>query len=166
MQQELEEKLAKDFPFMEKKPTLEEQEAEGKIYDLYGAFGCDCDNGWYELLHDLCAEITELYKRYDQPVDIVMDQVKEKYGTLRFYYHHEGKEKGISAIDFPGVSLRFSSKDSELHRQVAEIVDKWEKKSGEVCEKCGKAGVLRKDLSWILTLCDDCYGKIVNKRKE
>lgn len=165
MNAELENKLADAFSFMQKNETLEEQRAKGKIDDLYGAFGCDCDDGWYDVLYELCAEITELYKKQDKPVDIVMDQVKEKYGTLRFYYHHEGENKGISAIDFPGVSLRFSSKDNELHRQVAEIVQKWENKSGEVCEKCGKPGVLRKDLSWILTLCDDCYDKIQSKKK-
>lgn len=165
MNAELENKLADIFSFMQKKETLEEQKAKGRIDDLYGAFGCECADGWYDVLYGLCAEITELYKKQGQPVDIVVDQVKEKYGTLRFYYHHEGEEKGISAIDFPGVSLRFSSKDSDLHRQTAEIVHKWEKKSGEVCEKCGKPGVLRKDLSWILTLCDDCYDKKQQKKK-
>lgn len=160
MKDELEEKLAEDFPFMAQKPTAVEQKADkGRIYNLFGAFGCECGDGWYGLLHSLCAEITELYEKYNQPLDIEMDQVKEKYGTLRFYYHHNGEDRGVSAVDFPGVSLRFTAKDSELHRKTAEIVRKWEKKSAEVCEKCGKTGVLRQDLAWILTLCDDCYNK-------
>ena len=41
---------------------------------------------------------------------------------------------------------------SDLHKVIAEIVHKWEKESGNVCEKCGAAGELRKDLSWVLTL--------------
>ena len=69
MKDELEKKLAEAFPFMQIKETLEEQEAGGGIYDLYGAFGCECDDGWYELLYGLCGEITEAYKKHGAPVD-------------------------------------------------------------------------------------------------
>ena len=140
MKDELEKKLAEAFPFMQIKETLEEQEAGGGIYDLYGAFGCECDDGWYELLYGLCGEITEAYKKHGQPVDIVVDQIKEKYGTLRFYYH-------------------LSQNNGDLRREISDIVIKWEKKSAEVCERCGKAGVLREDLQWIQALCDECYLK-------
>lgn len=159
MKDELEKKLAEAFPFMQIKETLEEQEAGGGIYDLYGAFGCECDDGWYELLYGLCGEITEAYKKHGAPVDIVIDQIKEKYGTLRFYYHHEEAEGGLNAIDFPEGSTRFSQDDIDLRREISGIVDKWEEKSSEVCEKCGRAGVLREDLQWIQTLCDECYSK-------
>lgn len=126
---------------MQIKETLEEQEAGGRICDLYGAFGCECDDGWYELLYGLCGEITEAYKKHGAPVDIVIDQIKEKYGTLRFYYH-------------------LSQNDSDLRREISDIVIKWEKKSAEICERCGKAGVLREDLPWVQTLCDKCYREV------
>lgn len=141
MKDELEKKLAEAFPFMQIKETLEEQEAGGRICDLYGAFGCECDDGWYELLYGLCGEITEAYKKHGAPVDIVIDQIKEKYGTLRFYYH-------------------LSQNDSDLRREISDIVIKWEKKSAEICERCGKAGVLREDLPWVQTLCDKCYREV------
>lgn len=163
MNAELENKLADTFPFMKRKKKLNEQMTKGMVCDLYGAFGCECHNGWYDVIYKLCAEITEVYKKHNQPVDIVIEQVKEKYGTLRFYYHHEKKDKGINAADFSGESTQFSSKDSELYREISDIVDKWEKKSGEICEECGEPGVLRDDLSWILTLCDDCYYKVQEK---
>lgn len=164
MKIELENKLAEAFPFMRKKETLEEQEANGRIDDLYGAFGCECDDGWYDVIYGLCAEITEAYKKYDKPMDIVVDQVKEKYGTLRFYYHHEG-ETVPNAVDYPGGVIRFAPINNELRREIAGIVVKWEEKSAQVCEKCGKAGALRNDLSWVLTLCDDCYSKVIAKEK-
>jgi len=41
---------------------------------------------WYEVIRGLCLDITEVYGKTGLPVDIV-DQVKEKFGTLRFYYH-------------------------------------------------------------------------------
>lgn len=152
----LETKLADAFSFMRNKETLKEQSGKGKVYDLYGAFGCECDNGWYDVIYKLCSEITEAYKKHNRPVDIVIDQIKEKYGTLCFYYHHEETDKGINAADF-------SSQDNKLYCEISGIVDKWEKKSGEICEKCGKPGVLRDDLSWISTLCDDCYCSRRNK---
>ncbi|MCM1298278.1 MAG: hypothetical protein NC203_02985 [Firmicutes bacterium] len=155
MDTELENKLAEDFPFM--RITINPDEPKNR--NRYVGYGCECGGGWYDLLYGMCGEITEAYKKHGQPVDIVVDQIKEKFGTLRFYYHHEGQEKGINAIDFLGASIRISSKDTELHRKISGIVDKWEKKSAEVCERCGKPGVLRKDLSWVLTLCDDCYSK-------
>ena len=140
MKDELEKKLAEAFHFMQIKEPPKEQEADGRICDLYGAFGCECDDGWYETLFGLCGEITEAYKKHGQPVDIVVDQIKEKYGTLRFYYH-------------------LSQNNGDLRREISDIVIKWEKKSAEVCERCGKAGVLREDLQWIQALCDECYLK-------
>ena len=41
---------------------------------------------WYEVIRGLCLDITKVYGKTGLPVDIV-DQVKEKFGTLRFYYH-------------------------------------------------------------------------------
>lgn len=56
-------------------------------------------------------------------------QSKEKFGGLRFY------------ID---------SNVDGLHH----IIAKYESKSYEVCEKCGKKGYVRQG-SWIKTLCDE-----------
>lgn len=157
MKDELENKLAEAFPFMRCNETLGEQFSKGYIKDLYSAFGCECDDGWYDLLYDLCGEITEVYKKYSQPVDIVVDQIKEKYGTLRFYYHYKGSEDVPTALDYLGGVIRFTPIGNELRHEIAQIVMKYEKKSATVCEKCGKAGTLRDDLQWIQTLCDDCY---------
>lgn len=140
MKDELENKLAEVFPFMRAKEDFREQYKKGMICDLYGAFGCECGDGWYELLYDLCTEITETYKKHDKPVDITVEQIKEKYGELCFYY-----------------SFEYSSPDlADVHREVDEIAAKWEKKSAEICEECGKPGALRSELPWIRTLCDDC----------
>ena len=52
------------------------------------AFGIECGPGWYTLLDELCSALqwdTD-YNNYPQ---VVADQVKEKYGTLRFYFSTE-----------------------------------------------------------------------------
>ena len=157
MRTELETALAKKYPFMCRQRSLSEQEQSGRIDDLYGAFGCECSDGWYEILDSMCAEITKAFADEGRAVDLIVDQIKEKFGTLRFYYHFEGQKPGISAIDFLGQgSLRISGGDVPIHKTIAAIVRKWEERSAEICEKCGKPGKLRKDRPWIRTLCEEC----------
>lgn len=59
-------------------------------------------------------------------------QVKEKFGGLRFYVGGAMPEE-------------------------VEVIDQVEEDSYTVCEECGKSGILREDLGWILTLCDAHY---------
>lgn len=151
MRDELEMKLAEEFSFMQKGLTLAQQRANGPINDLYSAFGCECRDGWYELLRSLCTEIDEAYAEAGLPVDIRIDQIKEKFGTLRFYYHtweHADKTPENEAAY------------KEVHLKIGEIVGRYEEISEEVCEECGKPGVLRNDLRWIQTLCDDCCAAV------
>ena len=61
---------------------------------------------------------------------VVAAQIKEKFGTLRFYY--DGGNDEISGM-----------------------VDIIESLSSYVCEVCGVPGSLRSDRSWIRTLCDE-----------
>ena len=158
MREELEKALAEEFPFMRPGLPLEEQQKRGGIDNLYGAFGLECSGGWYQLIRGLCAEITAAYEAAGELVDIVVDQVKEKFGTLRFYYHHKGQPIAIHALDsLTGGGLRIRPGGSDLRQKVAEIVAEYEEKSAHVCEVCGAAGCLRTDLRWIRTLCEEHY---------
>lgn len=58
-------------------------------------------------------------------------QVKEKYGTLRFY-------------------LDAYTPESEA------IIEQAEKRSAETCEVCGNFGELRAVRGWYTTRCDEC----------
>lgn len=161
MKRELEEKLAKEFEFMHRGKGYDEQMiSDGFVADLYGAFGCEHDDGWYELLRGLCLEITEAYQKHGLPIDIAVSQVKEKFGTLRFYYCFDDSPQSIHAIDFIGYgSVRFEQVSTELHKEIASIVRKWEEKSAYVCERCGAPGSLRKGLR-VSTLCDSCWDEL------
>ncbi len=156
MRDELEMKLAEEFPFMQKGLTLAQQRANGPINDLYSAFGCDCADGWYDLLRSLCTEIRDAYAEAGLPVDIGIDQIKEKFGTLRFYCH---TWEHVDRTPENEAAYR------EVHLKIDEIVSRYEDKSEEVCEECGKSGVLRNDLSWIQTLCDECVTLVEERRK-
>ena len=67
--------------------------------------------------------------------DKEVTQVKEKYGTLRFY---------------------INGGTHEIHDRI----EKAEADSAHICEDTGKPGKLREDLSWIRTLSDEEYNKI------
>lgn len=59
-------------------------------------------------------------------------QVKEKYGTLRFYTTYETEE-------------------------MSQLISIAERKSAITCETCGKLGK-RNNYGWVTTLCDECRG--------
>jgi len=65
-------------------------------------------------------------------------QIKEKFGTLRYYYHTDVKTFSIrEAMD--------------RYVRQAEI------ESSKTCEFCGKEGKLIKcKMAWMKTRCDDC----------
>jgi len=90
--------------------------------DIYD-WGNDVEPGWKHLVEPL---VSECKKR-----GVKIAQVKEKFGTLRFYtYGHE---------------------DEELSKLIREA----EKKSAVTCEFCGKPGTLDDSGGWWKTTCPD-----------
>ena len=83
----------------------------------------DCPKGWYSLVDPLIKMVEELGGK--------VYQIKEKFGSLRFYY-----------------SL------NDLEGKVRQAVDKAEKESVTICQECGQPGKLR-DGSWYRTLCNN-----------
>ena len=166
MNPELEQQLIEKYSFLKKGLSLEEQEANGRIDDLYSAFGCEVGSGWYSVIDGLCSELVSVYKKYGAPIDIRPAQIKEKYGRLRFYYDAQNRKKSIHAIDFLGEgTIRLEEGDTDLYKEVRRVVNKWEDISYTVCEECGQPGELRKDLRWIQVLCPECYNKRLSKQK-
>lgn len=159
MREDLELQLEKDFPFMKRNKSESE-------HSIYSQWGCECADGWYTLIHELCQAITDRYEKEGVPVDMTVLQIKEKFASLRFYYTYEKQSAhSVQALDFFGkesIRLIPGDKNSDpsmkkLRSDIAEIVSAFESKSQEICEFCGEKGAVRKDLNWIKTLCDRCY---------
>lgn len=163
MKEEFQEKIATKYPFMRRRPLKNPK----VIDDLYSAFGMEFGDGWYQLIDDMCKEITNAFAEEKQEVNIVVDQAKEKFGSLRFYYHFDDEPIDIHAFDIIGPdsikSNRVMPRDNSLYEKVAEIVLKYEDKSGTICEICGCNGETRIDMPWIRTLCINCYNKVKGK---
>jgi hypothetical protein len=102
--------------------------------------------GWYQLVYDLCDRINNyLINSTDASLikSFYVLQVKEKFGTLRFYV---------------------STYDNENY--LYNLIRTYETKSAHVCENCGKPGCLRYQLSYKQTLCRNCYKQMVIKENE
>ena len=97
-------------------------------------WGCEHEAGWFNIVDSLCKKIVRHidWKHRDTPEDErpypVVQQVKEKFGALRFYVDREDSE--ISAM-----------------------IDLAEEISSRTCEVCGSPGTLRSG-GWVKTLCD------------
>ena len=100
-------------------------------------FGFDNHDGWFELIKELSENIDKELKKLskDKIKNFQVDQVKEKFGGLRFYVNFAPSNK--------------------IHK----LIEIAEYKSYTICEYCGKKGKLRGDLTLILTLCYTCYFK-------
>lgn len=85
-------------------------------------------DGWYELLDEALGKIQSRVDESGCP-QVVADQIKEKFGTLRFY-----KSGGDDACK--------------------EFITEAEGKSAKTCDTCGKPGAMVRG-SWIRVACQD-----------
>ena len=118
-----------------------------------------CGEGWDPILEKLSYQLESLNVRYGEKwgIKVVAAQVKEKYGTLRFYFD--------SWIE-PYKKLTLEQ-EVMLHyvRDLAdEYVRKAEKECYDVCEFCGEPiGDAEHPrcmtLGWIKYLCRECVLK-------
>lgn len=93
-------------------------------------WGFECGDGWFDLIDKLCESIQNYIDNNPNTKcpQVVVDQVKEKFGGLRFYY---------------------TGGNDKIHGMV------WfaESMSYRICETCGSPGKPRRS-GWIRTLCD------------
>ena len=109
-------------------------------------YACKCvGSGWKPLVEKAWKTLE------DSGADFTVDQVKEKFGGLRFYFslRHDQTIKADRVGMFDALYHRISAIERESYR---------------TCESCGEPGKLRSDLHWIQTLCDQHYKEEVCRR--
>lgn len=105
----------------------------------------DCaPEGWAKLCEDLCAEIKPLLERVGYEKEYSLCQVKEKYGSLRWY------DNGVP---------------DEILDEYNAIVRKYEELSFHTCCVCG-APATKVSTGWICPFCDECAKEINGTFKE
>lgn len=132
MKQELDELLCAKYPKIFK-------DRHGDMRKTLMCWGFECGDGWFNIIDQLCANIqnhidwnnenhAKGFEHYKEIPQVVAVQVKEKFGTLRFY-----TSGGDDTIDG--------------------MVRMAESMSAVTCEECGAPGQLR-GRGWLYTACD------------
>jgi hypothetical protein len=97
-------------------------------------FGFQCEDGWAGIIGALTAEIAEIVGGPEKAPRLRITQVKEKYGTLRYYV------LGLPAAHCDAIDR---------------AIERAEEESGRTCEACGAAGTLRQGtFGYIYAACD------------
>jgi len=124
-----------------------QEELNGKRLKTAGWYGCIAPDGWKWIVEDC----DRLLARLDPDYEI--HQVKEKFGTLRYYYG--------------------SDKDYELQEIMDAVVRQAEILSSSTCEVCGNSSVMSSpdkgvkfddsavlksttNGGWLKTICNNC----------
>jgi len=164
-------KLQKDFPFMEQNPDDDN--------NIYRKWGFECTGGWYQLLRECCEAIVARYEKDNiriEDIDFLPAQIKEKFGTLRFYYGYTDAQCRIVAFDNLATGEEsktdggIAEAKAKLRQDIRAIVCAAEEKSRHTCEVCGSEGKLRNDcdvgIHWVRTLCNACHENRIKKAME
>jgi hypothetical protein len=127
MREELDKKLCEDFPKIFK-------DRDGDMRFTLMCFGFCHGDGWYNIVRNMCYviqfHIDQMPQDQQELCQVVAIQVKEKFGSLRFYY--SGGDSYINGV--VGMATLMSS---------------------VTCEQCGNPGTLNRG-GWISCLCQAC----------
>lgn len=134
MDEKLDKKLVKSFPNLY-------MDRHGNMSSTCMCWGFSCSDGWFKLIWQLSEKLEPLCKAENDSYTeeqkklgyrCCASQVKEKFGTLRFYMTCETDK-------------------------MDKLIEEAEQLSSITCEECGKKGKTRNDLGWVRTLCTKHY---------
>lgn len=126
--------------------------------------------GWYEILDQLCFDIEATLG--SACTQFRVRQIKEKFGTLRFYYRlGRRKEMHVDVVSPEGRehsvarSVGATAPDS-METRVRELVAAACTASESLCERCAAAAQLRNLGGYLTTLCDRHLADAAAKRSQ
>lgn len=100
---------------------------------VFSHWGIECNDGWFDILDVLMFTIKWHQKKQEtnkEYIPIKIDQIKEKFGSLRFYY--SGGDDYVHVLSSFAESL-----------------------SSKVCEICGDKGSIDVSASWLRCRCEN-----------
>ena len=114
--------------------TVEEFDEKWSAYLEEGHYGLDINHS------DVIEYLDQEFEKLSLIPGFSYSQIKEKFGTLRFYT--SGGDRLIDGMIWFAESM-----------------------SGRICETCGNSGKLRNS-GWLVTLCDEHQTERENRFKE
>ena len=109
-----------------------EQRLISRIPKPWGRY-ISCNEGWYNILDELDVKLSYLDPYYK------INQVKEKFGTLRFYFE--------------------TTEDGLVRDIMHDCVDAATYASSYTCEYCGSKQGKMQEGAWYKTACHTCWNK-------
>lgn len=91
-------------------------------------FGFECGDGWFELIDTLCEQL-QFWTDHNHAPQVAAEQVKEKFGALRFYAQSSISPEQLGMIEMASAM------------------------SAHICERCGQPGKKLNDGGLWLTRC-------------
>jgi len=114
-------------------------------------WGICTGDGWYDIIDEICAGLEKL--RYEYGVIVMAAQVKEKFGTLRFYTEYSPMLLKLTKDEY-----------DKIYELAQDIVSAGEDKSCITCEQCGQPGTQNKG-GWVRTSCASCEEEYKKQRR-
>lgn len=137
MKRELEDQLVRQYPKIL-------QECRGDSRKTCMAYGIECSDGWFQLLNVGMKHLQRICQISE--LELVAKQIKQKFGTLRFYYEI------TKSANSNKVPIQVQERASKL---IAAVISDMEDQSAFICEETGANGKLTKRGAWYKTLSEE-----------
>lgn len=133
-------KLINEYPFLVPLDFFTGKRVEDITYDT--TILDDMPIGWKKAFGKLlCEDLKNALIKTNCLENYDILQVKEKYGSLRWY-------------------------DNAQNDEIRDVIEKYEYISHFVCVECGKINVPTINEGWIMPLCEGCYNRNANRKKK
>jgi hypothetical protein len=129
MTKEKELKLVEEFPDILK-------DYGGDMMATCMSWGMECDDGWFDILKQCMTQLQYCCNKFsddNRKVQVIANQIKEKYGGIRFYASY------------------YNANDVE-YEILDSLIDRLENSALNTCEVTGERGSLCSKGGWLRTL--------------
>lgn len=108
-------------------------------------FGIEMGEGWKPIAQKVIDQIIEINESLPENSHIFIDQVKEKWATMRIYVTYDNVPK-------------------EIVNRVEKMIDDAETEAVATCEECGsKENIGMRINGWYTVMCEECAKKIAKE---
>lgn len=110
-------------------------------------FSClylEVGEGWADLIEEFLKEFKEYVRIHNLEGEVIITQIKQKYGGLTIYYSIMSEDKDVRDHSIP----------------IDEMINYYDCSSAYICERCGADGTMTTIHGYHEVLCPVCKAKV------